>query len=98
MDLTEPSPRLEDSSRLKIASGFRLQWEAVQNSYVLLFPEGMVKLNGSAGEILRRCNDTLTLSQLVPELERAFDRRDLRDEIYAFVAVAVANGWLEARS
>ncbi len=33
---------------------FRLQWEAAQDKYVLLYPEGMVKLNGSAGEILRR--------------------------------------------
>jgi len=33
---------------------FRLQWEEAQNSYVLLYPEGMVKLNQSAGEILKR--------------------------------------------
>ncbi|MFY0119870.1 pyrroloquinoline quinone biosynthesis peptide chaperone PqqD, partial [Acinetobacter baumannii] len=32
--------------------GFRLQWEPVQNGHVLLYPEGMVKLNGSAGEIM----------------------------------------------
>ena len=28
--------------------GYRLQWEAVQNAHVLLYPEGMVKLNDSA--------------------------------------------------
>ena len=28
--------------------GFRFQWEPAQESYVLLYPEGMVKLNGSA--------------------------------------------------
>jgi pyrroloquinoline quinone biosynthesis protein D len=37
-----------------LASMFRLQWEEVQQSWVLLYPEGMVKLNGSAGEIIKR--------------------------------------------
>jgi pyrroloquinoline quinone biosynthesis protein D len=27
---------------------FRMQWEEVQNNYVLLYPEGLVKLNQSA--------------------------------------------------
>jgi pyrroloquinoline quinone biosynthesis protein D len=89
---------LLDDMRLKIASGFRLQWETVQNSYVLLFPEGMVKLNGSAGEILRRCNDTQTLSELVVELEQTFGRANLREEIHAFIAMAIARGWVEASS
>ena len=41
------------SSKPAIARGFRLQWEPAQNAHVLLYPEGMVKLNGSAGEILK---------------------------------------------
>ena len=45
---------IDMDARPRIASLFRLQWEAVQNSWVLLYPEGMVKLNGSAGEILKR--------------------------------------------
>lgn len=28
---------------------FRFQWEEAQQAYVLLYPEGMVKLNGPAG-------------------------------------------------
>jgi len=37
-----------------LSAMFRLQWEEVQQSWVLLYPEGMVKLNGSAGEIIKR--------------------------------------------
>ena len=44
------------ASRPRIASGFRLQWEEAQGCHVLLYPEGMVKLNRSAGEILARCD------------------------------------------
>ena len=36
----------------KIAAHHRFQWEKAQDCYVILFPEGMVKLNGSAGEVL----------------------------------------------
>lgn len=32
--------------------GFRFQFEPAQDCHVLLYPEGMVKLNDSAGEIL----------------------------------------------
>ncbi len=32
-------------SRPAVARGFRLQWEAAQNAHVLLYPEGMIKLN-----------------------------------------------------
>jgi coenzyme PQQ biosynthesis protein PqqD len=30
---------------LKLKPIFRLQWEPAQNAHVLLYPEGMVKLN-----------------------------------------------------
>ncbi|MDE2371087.1 MAG: pyrroloquinoline quinone biosynthesis peptide chaperone PqqD, partial [Burkholderiales bacterium] len=43
-------------SRPRVGAGFRLQWEAAQDCHVLLYPEGMVKLNGSAGEIMKRCD------------------------------------------
>ena len=39
-------------ARPRVAGHFRLQWEEVQKAWVLLYPEGMVKLNGSAGEIM----------------------------------------------
>ncbi|NBQ85376.1 MAG: pyrroloquinoline quinone biosynthesis peptide chaperone PqqD, partial [Methylophilaceae bacterium] len=35
-----------------IALHHRFQWEEAQSCYVILFPEGMVKLNGGAGEVL----------------------------------------------
>ena len=38
----------------RVGAGFRLQWEPAQDCHVLLYPEGMVKLNGSAGEIIKR--------------------------------------------
>ncbi|MEY8213185.1 MAG: pyrroloquinoline quinone biosynthesis peptide chaperone PqqD, partial [Colwellia sp.] len=43
---------------------FRFQWEKAQNCFVLLFPEGMVKLNGSAGEIMQLIDGKKTVQQI----------------------------------
>jgi pyrroloquinoline quinone biosynthesis protein D len=74
---------------------FRLQWEPAQSSWVLLFPEGLVKLNPSASEILRRCDGVMTIEALVEELQVLFDTQDLHGEVVAFLAQARERGWLE---
>jgi hypothetical protein len=45
-------------SKPSVASMFRLQWEEVQQSWVLLYPEGMVKL------AKRPCKRSLPSSKL----------------------------------
>ena len=80
-----------------IGRGFRLQWEAAQNAHVLLYPEGMVKLNGSAGEILKRCDGQRTVAEIVEDLEKAFSASGLTDDVTSFVSFAVARRWLEIR-
>jgi pyrroloquinoline quinone biosynthesis protein D len=81
-----------------IGRGFRLQWEPAQNAHVLLYPEGMIKLNGSAGEIMKRCDGVRTLTEITADLERAFATTGLADEVAAFVAMAQQNKWLEVRA
>jgi pyrroloquinoline quinone biosynthesis protein D len=81
-----------------LGHGFRLQWEAAQNAHVLLYPEGMVKLNGSAGEILKRCDGQRTVPEITTDLERAFDAQGLGEDVEAFVSFAVEQGWLELRA
>jgi pyrroloquinoline quinone biosynthesis protein D len=75
----------------------RLQWEPAQEAHVLLYPEGMVKLNGSAGAILERCDGVRTLEEIVADLERAFGAANLCEDVTAFVALALERGWLELR-
>lgn len=79
----------------RVGRGFRLQWEPAQDAHVLLYPEGMVKLNASAGAILSRCDGERTIEQIVAELERAFEAGGLDGDVKAFVAMAVENQWLE---
>ena len=68
--MAEPSAQADDHVPA-IPPLFRLQWEDAQQSYVLLFPEGMIKLNRSGGEILRRCDGNATQGALIAELKSA---------------------------
>jgi pyrroloquinoline quinone biosynthesis protein D len=83
------------ASRPRVASGLRLQWEPAQDCHVLLYPEGMVKLNQSAGEILRRCDGASDVDAIVSQLEEAFHASGLRDEVLAFLAIAQEQRWVE---
>jgi pyrroloquinoline quinone biosynthesis protein D len=86
-------PTLDSSPR--IGRGFRLQWEQVQDCWVLLYPEGMVKLNQSGGEILKRCDGTRSVAQIVADLESAFNAQGLQGDVLAFMDIAGRQRWLE---
>ena len=81
-------------ARPQVASLFRLQFEPVQDAWVLLYPEGMVKLNTPAAEILRRCDGQRSVEAIVDELEVAFSRTGLADDVRAFLEQARGRGWL----
>jgi pyrroloquinoline quinone biosynthesis protein D len=85
------------TSRPAIGHGFRLQWEPAQDAHVLLYPEGMVKLNGSAGEIMKRCDGERTVHDIVTDLEAAFNATALSADVNAFLSMAVTRRWLEMR-
>jgi len=82
-------------SKPSVAAMFRLQWEEVQQSWVLLYPEGMVKLNTSAGEILKRLDGEKTMQALITELETAFEATGLQKEVLGFLDIAMKQGWVK---
>jgi pyrroloquinoline quinone biosynthesis protein D len=87
---------LNASERLpRIGRGFRLQWEPVQSAHVLLYPEGMVKLNASAGEILKRCDGATPIDAIVADLERTFATTGLDRDVRAFLDLAAEQRWVQ---
>ncbi len=72
----------------------RLQWEEAQQRYVILYPEGMVELNQSSAEILKLCDGSKVLSEIVAELEEKFATTGLTNDITNFLNVALKNGWI----
>jgi len=74
---------------------FRFQWEKAQDCFVLLFPEGMVKLNGSAGEIMQLIDGEKTVQQITEALQNKFpEAGDLSNDVNEFINTAIEKKWL----
>jgi len=89
---SESVPHLEDVPR--ISARFRLQYEQAQSAWVLLYPEGMVKLSASAAEIMKRIDGARTVEALIRDLEAAFPGAALRQDVLDFLRIAHERGWI----
>lgn len=85
---------LSTATQPRVGPGFRLQWEPAQDCHVLLYPEGMVKLNGSAGEIMKRCDGERDVAAIVADLEQTFATTGLEKDVLGFLEVAGKQRWL----
>lgn len=74
--------------------GIRFQWEPAQDAHVLLYPEGMVKLNPSAAAIIEQLDGKRDVAGVVATLEARFGQTDLGDDVREFLAEALQRGWL----
>ncbi len=79
----------------EIAPMFRLQWEEVQDAFVILYPEGMVKLSQSAGETLNHVDGKKSIGDIVKDLEAKFEGADLKDDVLQLFEVSRENGWIK---
>lgn len=86
---------LNNEGLLVISPTHRLQWEEAQQIDVILYPEGMVELNQSSAEILKLCDGTRNLVQLVTDLELKFETTGLKQDISQFLEIALQNGWIK---
>ena len=75
---------------------YRFQWEPAQQSFVLLYPEGMIKLSGSAAEIMQRVDGKSSAADIVRGLEQAFPGVELGQDVLDFLEAAYARGWIRA--
>jgi pyrroloquinoline quinone biosynthesis protein D len=79
---------------LKLSHKFRLQWEESQQNHVLLYAEGMVKLNESAAEILQLCNNDRSVKDIVDALVEKYQDTSLQTDVMTFLDEALDKGWL----
>jgi pyrroloquinoline quinone biosynthesis protein D len=82
------------SSKPKLAKLFRMQYEEAQGVYVLLYPEGMVKLNQPASEILKRCDGERDVNAIIADIEQAFNAQSLEKDVTGFLEIATERGWI----
>jgi pyrroloquinoline quinone biosynthesis protein D len=74
---------------------FRFQWEEAQQCYVLLYPEGMVKLNQPAGEILALVDGQRNLAVIIDLLSSKYPQADdLANDVLVFIDDALQQRWI----
>ncbi len=75
--------------------GYRLQWEAAQDCHVILYPEGMAKLNDSATAILSEVDGIKNAGEIIATLEARFpEAEELAADVLDFLAQAYAQKWV----
>ena len=85
---------IDPASKPKLARLFRMQYEEAQQNWVLLYPEGMVQLNQSASEILKRCDGERDVPAIVADLEQTFNVQGLEKDVIGFLEIATERGWI----
>ena len=83
-----------------LAPGHRLQFEAAQDGFVLLYPEGMVELSATAADVLGRCREPVALDALISSICADYDDAAapaIDADVRELVEDARGRGWLTVR-
>lgn len=76
--------------------GYRFQFEPAQNAHVLLYPEGMIKLNESASAIGGLIDGQHSVALIIDALDLQFPGfPELGADVEQFMEVARAEHWIE---
>ena len=76
----------------RLVTGARLQYDDVREEHVLLIPEGVVKLNPTAAEVLELCDGERSLDEIVGALSQRYEGADLRDDVLELVGAMTQRG------
>lgn len=81
-------------TRPRLLTGARLLYDEVREEHVLLVPEGVVKLNPTAAEVLELCDGERSLEDIVAVLSARYRGVDLRDDVRGLVDGMAQRGLL----
>jgi pyrroloquinoline quinone biosynthesis protein D len=79
-------------TRPRLVTGARLRYDEVREEHQLLVPEGVVRLNPTAAEVLELCDGERSLDDIVSALSARYDGADLRDDVQELVDAMAARG------
>lgn len=79
-------------TRPRLVTGARLRYDEVREEHVLLVPEGAVRLNPTAAEVLELCDGKRSLDDIVGELSARYDGADLGDDVRELVDALAQRG------
>jgi pyrroloquinoline quinone biosynthesis protein D len=79
-------------TRPRLATGARLRYDEVREEHQLLVPEGVVRLNPTAAEVLELCDGERSLDDIVGALSARYEGADLRDDVHELVDAMAQRG------
>jgi pyrroloquinoline quinone biosynthesis protein D len=72
-------------TRPRLVTGARLRYDEVREEHVLLVPEGVVRLNRTAAEVLELCDGERSLDDIVGALSARYEGSDLHTDVETLV-------------
>ena len=78
----------------RLVTGARLRYDEVREEHLLLVPEGAVRLNPTAAEVLELCDGERSLDEIVGVLRARYDEADLSEDVRELVNGMAERGLL----
>ena len=79
-------------TRPRLVTGARLRYDEVRGEHVLLIPEGVVRLNPTAAEVLELCDGERSFDEIVAALSARYDGADLSDDVRELIDAMAQKG------
>jgi coenzyme PQQ biosynthesis protein PqqD len=79
-------------TRPRLVTGARLRYDEVREEHLLLIPEGVVRLNPTAAEVLELCDGERSLDDIVGMLSARYEGADLRADVDELVGAMTQRG------
>jgi pyrroloquinoline quinone biosynthesis protein D len=79
-------------NRPRLAAGARLQYDDVREEHLLLIPEGAVRLNATAAQVLELCDGRRTLDEIAAALSERYSGEDVADDVRELLGGMVERG------
>ena len=77
---------------------FMYRWEEAQQAHILLYPEGVVKLNETAAAVLGQCQTRRPISAVIESLVTAYGAQDIDADVIDFLLTAQDKGWIKVNA
>jgi pyrroloquinoline quinone biosynthesis protein D len=79
-------------TRPRLVTGARLRYDEVREEHLLLIPEGAVRLNPTAAEVLELCDGERSLEDIVGALAARYEGADVRGDVLELVDAMAQKG------
>jgi pyrroloquinoline quinone biosynthesis protein D len=79
-------------TRPRLVTGARLRYDEVREEHLLLVPEGAVRLNPTAAQVLELCDGERSLDDIVGVLAVRYDSADLHDDVRGLIDAMALRG------